>query len=92
MSQPISGTTLYEQIGDEPAVSAAVDRFYDRVLADPESKGFFKGTSISRLKAHQFAFLSQALNGPKQYSGASMRDVTAVSLLSSDTSTVLPLI
>jgi hemoglobin len=29
---------------------------------------------MARLKAHQFAFLSQALGGPKQYSGASMRD------------------
>jgi hemoglobin len=27
---------------------------------------------LPRLKAHQFAFLSQALGGPKQYSGASM--------------------
>ena len=29
---------------------------------------------MARLKAHQFAFLSQALGGPEHYSGASMRD------------------
>jgi hemoglobin len=27
---------------------------------------------MARLKTHQFAFLSQALGGPRQYSGASM--------------------
>jgi hemoglobin len=74
MSQPLSETSLYERIGGEPAVNATVDRFYERVLADPELKDFFNGVSVSKLKTHQFAFLSQALGGPKQYSGASMRD------------------
>ncbi len=74
MNQPVSGISFYERVGGEPAVNAAVDRFYDRVLADPELRDFFNGVSMSRLKAHQFAFLSQALGGPKQYSGASMRD------------------
>ena len=32
---------------------------------------------MSRLKAHQFAFLSQALGGPKQYSGSSMSEAHA---------------
>jgi len=74
MDQPVNETSLYERVGGEPAVSAAVDRFYDRVLADPELRDFFNGVSLSRLKAHQFAFLSQVLGGPKQYSGASMRN------------------
>ena len=74
MSQPVSEISLSERIGGEPAVNAAVDRFYERALADPELKDFFNGVSMSRLKAQQFAFLSQALGGPKQYSGASMRD------------------
>jgi hemoglobin len=74
LSQSGKEVSLYDRIGGEPAVSAAVDRFYERVLADPELKSFFHGISMSRLKAHQFAFLSQALGGPKQYDGASMRD------------------
>lgn len=74
MSQLHSETTLYDRIGGEPAVRAAVDRFYERVLSDPELKGFFTSVSMPRLKAHQFAFLSQVLGGPRQYSGASMRD------------------
>lgn len=75
MSQPVSEISLYERIGGKPAVKAAVDRFFERVLADPELKDFFNGVSMSRLKAHQFAFLAQASGGPRQYSGASMRDV-----------------
>lgn len=74
MSQPVNEISLYERIGGEPAVTAAVERFYERVLADPELKHFFDDVSISRLKAHQLAFLSQALGGPRQYSGASMHD------------------
>ena len=65
--------TLYERIGGEPATRAAVDRFYVRVLADPLLAPFFEKTDIGRLKSHQFAFLSQAMGGPRQYSGASMR-------------------
>ena len=66
--------TLYERIGGSAAIQVAVDRFYDRVLTDPLLAHFFEDVPMPRLKAHQFAFLSQALGGPKQYSGASMRD------------------
>jgi hemoglobin len=74
MSEEMNGATLYQRVGGEAAIHAAVGRFYERVLADPALSHFFTGVSMSRLKAHQFAFLSQALGGPKQYSGASMRD------------------
>ena len=74
MSETVSGTTIYQRIGGEAAISAAVDRFYERVLADPTLSHFFSGVSMARLKAHQFAFLSQALGGPKQHSVASTRD------------------
>jgi hemoglobin len=74
LSEPIEEISLYERVGGEPAVATAVDRFYERVLSDAELKHFFNGVNMSRLRAHQFAFLSQALGGPLQYSGASMRD------------------
>lgn len=74
MSEAVNETTIYQRIGGEAAISAAVDRFYERVQADPALSHFFTGVSMSRLKTHQFAFLSQVLGGPKQYSGASMCD------------------
>jgi hemoglobin len=77
MSEPKTETTLYNRIGGEGAIRAAVDRFYERVLADPSLSHFFNGVSMPRLKAHQFAFLSQALGGPKQYSGLSMNEAHA---------------
>jgi hemoglobin len=64
--------TLYDRLGGESAILAAVDRFYVRVLADPLLAPFFRGVEMPRLKRHQFAFLSQALGGPRQYSGTSM--------------------
>jgi hemoglobin len=64
--------TLYDRLGGEAAIVAAVEQFYVRVLADPMLAPFFKDIEMSRLKRHQFAFLSQALGGPSRYSGASM--------------------
>jgi hemoglobin len=64
--------TLYERIGGAPAVTAAVERFYVRVLADPMLEPFFENVDLARLKRHQLAFLSQALGGPQEYSGATM--------------------
>jgi len=64
--------TFYERIGGATAVSAAVERFYARVVADPMLEPFFKDVDMARLKAHQLAFLSQAMGGPRKYSGATM--------------------
>jgi hemoglobin len=77
MSESKTETTLYKRIGGQAAIRAAVDRFYERVLADPSLSHFFYGATMPRLKAHQFAFLSQALGGPKQYSGSSMNEAHA---------------
>lgn len=64
--------TLYDRLGGEAAIAAAVERFYGRVLADPLLASFFEGIEMPRLKRHQFAFLSQALGGPNRYSGTSI--------------------
>jgi hemoglobin len=69
----MSESTLYQRIGGEAAVNAAVDRFYERVLADSALNSLFSGVSMPRLKAHQAAFLSQVMGGPKKYTGASMK-------------------
>ncbi len=63
---------LYERLGGEPAIAAVVENFYARVLADPMLAPFFANVEMSRLKRHQSAFLSQALGGLRQYSGATM--------------------
>ncbi|GAA3236120.1 group 1 truncated hemoglobin [Actinocorallia longicatena] len=67
--------SIYDAIGGAGAVSVAVDDFYIRVMADPELAPYFTGTNMSRLKAHQRAFLTAAVGGPELYRG---RDMAAV--------------
>lgn len=68
-------TSIYEQIGGHEAVTAVVDDFYVRVLADLELAPFFTGVNMSRLKGLQTEFFCAALGGPETYSGAAMSDV-----------------
>lgn len=65
--------SIYERIGGDSALHLAVNRFYDKVLADGELAGFFKGVNMATLKSQQRAFFAQALGGPARYRGADMR-------------------
>jgi hemoglobin len=64
--------TIYDSIGGAPAVRAAVEDFYARVLADGRLAPFFTGTDLERLKVHQRAFLAAALGGPQIFAGRDM--------------------
>lgn len=65
--------TLFEQLGGQPAVEAAVDIFYRKVLADDRISRFFDGVDMDRQRAKQKAFLVMAFGGPNNYSGKDMR-------------------
>lgn len=66
-------TSLYERIGGAPAVKAAVDVFYGKVLADPRIAHFFDNVDMAKQNAKQRAFLIMAFGGPNAYSGEDMR-------------------
>ena len=66
-------STLYERIGGPNAVSAAVEHFYDKVLADERIRHFFQGVDLQRQIGKQKAFLTMAFGGPVRYTGADMR-------------------
>jgi hemoglobin len=66
--------TLFERLGGAASIGAAVDLFYDRVLADPALAPFFDGVDAARLRAHQRAFLTMALGGPRDYDGRNLTD------------------
>ena len=66
-------TTLYEQIGGEAAVNAAVDIFYRKVLTDHRINRFFDGVNMAQQAAKQKAFLTMAFGGPHNYTGEDMR-------------------
>lgn len=63
--------TVYEQLGGAPAIRAAVDLFYDKVLGDRRIAHYFSNVSITRLKAHQRAFIT-AVTGGEQGTYADM--------------------
>ena len=69
--------SIYEAIGGEPALTAVVDDFYVRVLADPQLAGFFAGVNMPKLKGRQVEFFAAALGGPDVYQGVGMREVHA---------------
>ena len=66
--------SLYERLGGEPAVNAAVDVFYRKVLADPRISHFFTGVDMPRQIAKQKAFLTVAFGGPNHYTGKGLRN------------------
>jgi len=65
--------TIYEQMGGEAAINAAVDIFYGKVMADPAINGFFVNVDMDALRAKQKAFLTMAFGGPNRYTGRSLR-------------------
>jgi hemoglobin len=67
-------STVYEQLGGEAAMDAAVDVFYRRVLADAYIKRFFEGVDMGRQAAKQKAFLTMVTGGPNNYTGKDMRE------------------
>lgn len=64
--------SLYDQLGQEPGISRAVDEFYGRVLADPSLQHYFAGADLDRVRKHQVALLSNVSGGPQQYSGRAL--------------------
>lgn len=65
--------SIYEQLGGEAAMGAAVDIFYRKVLSDDRIAKFFDGVDMDRQAAKQKAFLTMVLGGPSAYTGKDMR-------------------
>lgn len=65
--------TLFESLGGEAAVDAAVDRFYRHVLSDDRISIWFEGIDMEKQANKQKAFLTMAFGGPRHYTGQDMR-------------------
>jgi hemoglobin len=66
--------TLYERLGGQDAVNAAVDIFYRKVLADDRVNYFFDGVDMEKQINKQKGFLTMVFGGPNNYSGKNMRE------------------
>ena len=64
---------LYNRLGGEAAVNAAVDIFYRKVLGDYRINRFFGTSDMDKQIAKQRSFLTMAFGGPNNYSGKDMR-------------------
>lgn len=73
----MSEKTLFERIGGDAAVEAAVDEFYGRVLNDPAINHHFKNTDMEELAEHQYNFMRFAFGGPNMYTGRELREAHA---------------
>lgn len=67
-------TCIYQEIGGAPALTAVVEDFYVRVLADARLAGYFRNSDMARLRRKQVSFFAAALGGPEPYLGLSMVD------------------
>ena len=70
-------STLFERIGGEKAIDAAVDLFYKKVMADNRINYFFKDINLIKQSQKLKAFLAYAFGGPNKYTGRPLREVHA---------------
>jgi hemoglobin len=65
---------LFERIGGEAAVMAAVDLFYKKVMADELTRSYFSGLDMALQSRKQVAFMAWAFGGPEEYKGRDLRE------------------
>ncbi|GAB3138179.1 hypothetical protein GCM10027290_05320 [Micromonospora sonneratiae] len=73
-SSDSSPRSHYERIGAAPAVKAAVELFYDRVLADRDLVGYFEKIDMVEQRRHMVLMLTTVLGGPDNYTGRSLTE------------------
>jgi hemoglobin len=73
-SSEAQAPSLYERLGGEAAVNAAVDIFYGKVLNDYYINRYFERTDMAKQVEHLKAFMTLAFGGPNNYTGRSLRD------------------
>ena len=68
-----SNASLYDRLGQKPAITAVVDDFVGNVAADARINSSFAKTDIPHLKQMLVEQICQASGGPCTYTGKDMR-------------------
>ena len=68
---------LFDLMGVNPTVCAAIESFYDKVLADDRLRPFFKRTDMAHIRARQSMFISMLLGGQVVYTGKDIHEAHA---------------
>ena len=74
MTGGMAKTSLYDRLGQKPAITAVVDDFVANVAADKRINGRFANANIPRLKTMLVDQICEATGGPCKYTGRSMLD------------------
>ena len=73
----VDPTSIYHRLGGQPAIDAAVELFYVKVLADKSVNHFFDDVNMNKQRNKQKAFLAAAFGGPVPYEGKDLRKAHA---------------
>ena len=65
--------SIYARLGGAPAIDAAVEIFYKKVLADDKVNHFFEDINMTAQRRKQKEFLGAAFGGPNPWTGKDMR-------------------
>lgn len=74
VTEETTPTSHYQRIGGAAAVKAAVELFYDKVLADPELAGYFTEVNMPEQRRHLALMLAVVLGGPNEYAGRGLAE------------------
>ena len=64
---------LYDRLGGMTAITAVVDEFVNRLVADSKVNGRFGSTNVERFKTLNAELVCMATGGPCKYSGRNMK-------------------
>lgn len=70
---PAQEKSLYDRLGGKDAITAVVDEFAGRVLADARINKKFAKSDPTRLKVHLVEQICMATGGPCKYTGRDMK-------------------
>ncbi|GAA4566701.1 group 1 truncated hemoglobin [Micromonospora coerulea] len=74
VTEEVTPVSHYERIGGASSVKAAVELFYDKVLADPELAGYFATVDMPEQRRHLALMLTVVLGGPNEYAGRGLAE------------------
>lgn len=74
VTEETAPTSHYERVGGASSVKAAVELFYDKVLADPDLAGYFTGVDMTAQRRHLALMLAVVLGGPNEYAGRGLAE------------------
>ena len=66
--------SLYDRLGGKGAITAVVDVFVDRLVADPQVGPRFASADVDRFKLLNTELVCMATGGPCKYSGKDMKN------------------